>query len=380
MRPEEPEEDQSAGDATQIRSTGIVLLPGHEAHETGAHPENSERLNAVEQSLKAGRDWDRLTVLEARAAGVEDIARVHTDAHIDFIRDQSAAGPSWIDGDTTVSPGTYDVTMRASGAALVAVDAVSGGQGSDGVRRPDSLFALIRPPGHHATVDRAMGFCMFNHAAVAARYAQQVLGIERVAILDWDVHHGNGTQDIFEADPSVLFVSMHQWPLYPGSGWVDEVGTGEGRGFTVNLPMPPGSGNFEHNDAFDRVAGPMIDSFDPGLLIVSAGQDGHAADPLSNQSLTVAGFEALASRVAGLAARRGIGLVALHEGGYNPETLPDLDHAILAGFGGFPSRQFDRFTPPDPDHGTGTPLAEWAPRLEQVLEAQRPFWGAILDG
>jgi acetoin utilization deacetylase AcuC-like enzyme len=370
------EQEQSAGHDARPRRTGIVLQPGHEAHETGTHPENSERLTAVEQSLRAGHDWERLAVFEARAAGVEDIARVHTSAHIDFIHDQSVAGPCWIDGDTRVSPGTYEVTMRASGAALVAVDAVAGARPAGDSTRPDSLFALIRPPGHHATADRAMGFCMFNHAAVAARYAREVLGIERVAILDWDVHHGNGTQDIFESDPSVLFVSMHQWPLYPGSGWVDEVGSGPGRGFTVNVPMPPGSGNIEHVDAFDRVAGPVIDAFDPGLLIVSAGQDGHQADPLSDQALTVAGFGTLASRAAGLASRRGIGLVALHEGGYNPETLPILDHAILAGFGGFPTGLFDRHTLPQAADGAGGPVADWAPRLEQVLEAQRPFWGA----
>ena len=364
----------------QGRTTGIVLLPGHEAHETGAHPENSDRLYAVEESLRAGHDWERLTVLEARAAGPEDIARVHTAAHIDFIHDQSAAGPCWIDGDTRVSPGTWDVTMRASGAALVAVDAVSGVAPAGDAPRPDSLFALIRPPGHHATADRAMGFCMFNHAAVAARYAQEVLGIERVAILDWDVHHGNGTQDIFESDPSVLFISMHQWPLYPGTGWLDEAGGGEGRGFTVNLPMPPGSGDLEHVDAFDRVAGPVIEAFDPGLLIVSAGQDGHLADPLSNQALTADGFETLASRAAGLASRLGIGLVALHEGGYNPETLPELDHAILAGFGGFPSGLSDSGSPAGPEQGINGTLAEWSPRLDQVLQAQRPFWGAVLDG
>jgi acetoin utilization deacetylase AcuC-like enzyme len=359
------------------RKTGVVLLPGHEAHQTGAHPENSERLDAVERSLREGADWDRLTVLGAREATVEDIARAHTAAHIDFIRDQSAVGPSWIDGDTVVSPGTWLVTMKAAGAALVAVDAVTGTGQPGGGPGPDSLFALIRPPGHHATADRAMGFCMFNHAAVAARYAQAVLGIERVAILDWDVHHGNGTQDIFEADPSVLFISMHQWPLYPGTGWVDEVGSGEGKGFTVNLPMPPGSGDLEHADAFDRVAGPVIDAFDPGLLIVSAGQDGHLDDPLSNQRLTVAGFEALASRAAGLVARRDIGLVALHEGGYNPETLPDLDHAILAGFGGFADEGQDRRDPSDvsPQRAVSD---DWRLRLQQILEAQRPFWGAAL--
>ena len=360
-------------------STGVVLLPRHHEHHTGEHPENAARIDAVVDSLRSGPDWGDFEVLESpRAAGVEDIARVHSRAHIDLVRDHAAAGPTWIDGDTVVSPGTYDVTMRAAGAAMVAVDAVTGGDRAESTARPDSMFALIRPPGHHATADRAMGFCMFNHAAVAARYAQEVIGIERVAILDWDVHHGNGTQDIFEADSSVLFVSMHQWPLYPGSGWIDETGAGEGRGFTVNLPMPPGSGDFEHIDAFDRVVGPVIDAFDPGLLLVSAGQDGHVADPLSSQTLTVAGYNALAARAAGLAARLGIGLVAVHEGGYNPETMPILDHAILAGFGGFRTDLSDPWSPHSAAGAGGSCLDEWAARLEQIVDSQAPWWGRVL--
>jgi acetoin utilization deacetylase AcuC-like enzyme len=367
-------------EADSPRKTGVVLLPGHEGHDTGDHPESAERIDAVVRSLRAGPDWDAFEVLEARAAEVEDIARVHSQAHIDLVHDHAAAGPTWIDGDTAVSRGTYGVTMRAAGAAMVAVDAVTGADRPSGEGKPDSLFALIRPPGHHATAGQAMGFCMFNHAAVAARYALEVHGIERVAIFDWDVHHGNGTQDIFEADPSVLFISMHQWPLYPGTGWIDETGSDDGRGFTVNLPMPPGSGDFEHVDAFDRVVAPVIRDFNPGLLIVSAGQDGHVADPLSSQALTVAGYNALATRAAGLASGLGIGLVALHEGGYNPETLPVLDHAILAGFGGFRTNLTDPWSPHRASGAGGDSLADWAPRLNQIVAMQLEFWGDALRG
>jgi len=356
------------------RSTGIVLLPGHEQHDTGRHPENAERIDAVVDHLTTGPDRERLTVLEARRADEEDIARVHTRAHIDLVNDFSAAGPTWIDGDTVVSPGTYEVAMRAAGAAMVAVDEVCGRGASGSERSPDSLFALIRPPGHHATADRAMGFCMFNQAAVAARYAQEVLGVERVAILDWDVHHGNGTQDIFEADPSVLFISLHQWPLYPGTGWLEEVGTGDGRGQTVNLPMPPGSGDREHVDAIERVVLPIMSDFDPGLVIVSAGQDGHIADPLSSQSLTVAGYNELAARTADFAAARGIGIVAVHEGGYNPETLPLLDYAILAGFAGFPAAASDPWAR-EADAGDHE---GWTERIEHIEEIQRQHWPRAL--
>jgi acetoin utilization deacetylase AcuC-like enzyme len=359
------------------RRTGVVLLPGHEDHETGRHPENAERLDAVVEHLSSGPDRDRLRFIDARRASEDDIARVHTRAHIDLVSDYSVAGPTWIDGDTVVSPGTYEVAMRASGAAMAAVDDVVSPSGAESAA--DSMFALIRPPGHHATADRAMGFCMFNHGAVAARYAQQVRGIDRVAILDWDVHHGNGTQDIFEADPSVLFVSLHQWPLYPGSGWLEEVGSGAGTGTTVNLPMPPGSGDFEHCDAFDNVVLPVMAAFDPGLVIVSAGQDGHVADPLSSQALTVDGFNALASRAGAFAAERGIGLVAVHEGGYNPETLPALDSAILAGFGNYPA---DLADPWSRTVTGGLPAISahsgWDERLEHIIEIQRPYWPGTL--
>ena len=212
-----------------------------------------------------------------------------------------------------------------------------------------------------------MGFCLFNNAGVAARYAQQELGIERVAILDWDVHHGNGTQDIFYADPSVLFISTHQWPLYPGTGWAEETGTGEGEGFTVNLPMPSGSGDFEHLDAMDRIIEPVLEQFDPGLLIVSAGQDGHVGDQLAGQMLTASGFNAMARRSAEFAKRHGIGLVALHEGGYNLDTLPRLDHAILAGFGGFETDLTEPVEVPRME-------VDWTSRLEEIRSAQEKYW------
>jgi acetoin utilization deacetylase AcuC-like enzyme len=232
--------------------------------------------------------------------------------------------------------------------------------------RPDSLFTLTRPPGHHTGVDKAMGFCLLNHVSIAARYAQAQYGIERVAILDWDVHHGNGTQDIHWEDPSVLFVSLHQWPLYPGTGWLDAVGAGPGTGATVNLPMPPGSGDREYLEALDRVALPVIEAFRPGLLLVSAGQDGHAADPLSEQRISLAGFRGMAERAAALARRLGIGLVAVHEGGYNVTTLPAIDRAIVAGLGGFDVPLDDLYVAADSD-----PPAEWPDRLREVLDVQR---------
>ncbi len=343
--------------------TGLVILREQAGHETGSHPENANRFPGVLDRLGEDSMKHDLPILESREALVEDLLRAHTEYHVENVRAAAENGPTWLDGDTVASPHSYEVALRSAGASLVAVDAVTGPEKS-----ADSLFAIIRPPGHHATADRAMGFCLFSNAAVAARYAREQLGIDRVAVLDWDVHHGNGTQDILYDDPSVLFVSFHQWPLYPGSGWIDEVGVGEGRGFTVNLPMPPGSGDLEHIEGFNAIAGPILDQFNPGLLIVSAGQDGHVADELASQNLTAAGYHGLAQASAEFAASRGIGLVALHEGGYNPNTLPLLDHAIYAGIGGFaPDLTGDAPAPETEEIG-------WHERLVQIRRIQSAYW------
>ncbi|MBK5111275.1 MAG: histone deacetylase [Thermoleophilia bacterium] len=349
------------------RTTGLILLPDQALHDTGDHPENGRRIPAVLDHLYRAPEWSELAVIESRQAEPDDILRVHGQGHLELIESRAAAGPGWIDGDTPISPGSYEVALKAAGAAMAGVDSMLGDPGSG----PDSLFALIRPPGHHATPDRAMGFCLFNNAAVAARYAQHRHGVDRVAILDWDVHHGNGTQDAFWEDPSVLVISMHQWPLYPGTGWLAETGAGEGEGLTVNLPMPPGCGDREYLEAMGAVVEPALEAFDPGLLIVSAGQDGHFADPLSNEAITATGYNRMADRAASLAGRLGIGLIAVHEGGYNLATLPRLDRAILAGFGSYAT---------DLDEGaTGLPGGQgfdpgWDDRLREILKAQRPYW------
>lgn len=347
--------------------TGVVLLPDQEDHDTGEHPESIRRLPPVVRRLRESVDWDRLFIMHPRSASVEDLLRSHDRSYVDSIRRADADGPVWLDTDTKAGPGSYGLALRASGAALTAVDAVA----MEAFWRPDSLFALIRPPGHHALRDRGMGFCLFNQASIAARYAQVTYPIDRVAILDWDVHHGNGIQDIHYDDPSVLYISMHQRPLYPGTGPVDEIGEGEGRGFNVNLPMPPGSGDREYRQAMDEVVKPILDSFNPQLMIVSAGQDGHAADPLSNQMISATGFRDMAARVAAFAKSKGIGLVVLHEGGYNISTLPQLDHAILGGLGSFETDLTDVFAEDAP------PVDAWPGRLTEILEVQAPHWPVL---
>jgi acetoin utilization deacetylase AcuC-like enzyme len=348
--------------------TGVVLLPRQERHDPGEHPENVRRLPGVVDVLKGWEHWERLFVLAPRYARVEDAVRSHDPGFVELLRAVQHDAPIWLDTDTRISRESFESCLLATGAALAAVDAVA----MEAYHRPDSMFTLTRPPGHHTGRDRAMGFCLLNHVSIAARYAQEQYGHERVAILDWDVHHGNGTQEIHWDDPSVLLVSLHQWPLYPGTGWLDECGGPHAPGTTINVPMPPGSGDREYLEALDRVALPAIEAFAPQLLLISAGQDGHAADPLSNQLLSLAGFRAMAARAAALARRMGIGLVAVHEGGYNVSTLAAIDRAILAGLGDLPVAEDDVFVPPD-----AAPPAEWQQRLHEVLSAQRAHWPQV---
>ena len=270
-------------------------------HPTGHHhhPERPERLAILLESLGRGRDGVR--------ASREQIERAHDSAYVEAIA--SIHAETWLDGDTLAGPTTWEAARLAAGCAIAAVE--TGG------------FALVRPPGHHALRGHAMGFCIVNNVAVAARHAQDALDIERVAIVDWDVHHGNGTDAIFRGDDSVLVVSLHQWPFYPGSG-----GPGTSDGSTLNVPLAAGSGDTEYVAAFRDLVEPVVTAFDPELVLVSAGFDAHVDDPLAGMEVTEAGFTELARRSAQLGPR----VAAVLEGGYNLATLPRLVDAARRGF------------------------------------------------
>ena len=323
-----PPDQQAGRERTALFRSRVF----HE-HDTGDHPENAGRLLAIDTEL------ERLELLAGRPefpfnAALDDIlARVHDPRYIAGIREFSAQGGGWLDADTRVGARSVDVAALAAGAGVAAVDAALDGRAQHG-------FVLARPPGHHATPSRGMGFCLFNTVAVAAAHAL-TRGLERVLIVDWDVHHGNGTQEAFFETDEVLFCSVHQWPLYPGTGVASERGAGRGAGYTINVPMAPGADDDAYLDVFDQVILPAANTFRPQLVLISAGFDAHATDPLGGMLVTEQGFGNLARRVVEVAEKHADGrVVAFLEGGYDPRALAksvlaalaelDGDHASLA--------------------------------------------------
>src|SRR5436190_528443 len=264
----------------------VLRHPSSLRHDTGAHPERAARITAIEQQLE-GRDWLGWEVRESAAAGRSLVEAVHPPGYVDAIEQFSAAGGGNLDLDTVVSSDSFEAALHSAGGAAEVVDAVLEG-------RAPVAFSMHRPPGHHAEATRAMGFCLFNNMAIAARHALDAHGLSRVLVLDWDVHHGNGTNDIFHADPQVLFASIHQWPLYPGTGAASDEGSGPGEGYTVNLPVPGGSGDALWCSLVEHVVTPLATAFAPELVLVSAGFDAHADDPLASCEVTDDGYATMA--------------------------------------------------------------------------------------
>jgi acetoin utilization deacetylase AcuC-like enzyme len=299
-----------------VAKTGIYFHPDCLEHDTGpGHPERPMRLSAIASRLHASGLWSAADVRQPPPAEPADLGRVHSERYLRALPARCELAPDLLDADTSVCPASWRVARLAAGAAVEACRNVLAGTWAN-------AFCAVRPPGHHAEHDRAMGFCLLNNVAVAAAWLLAQGGLERVAILDWDVHHGNGTQHLFEDSPRVFYASLHQWPLYPGTGAAVERGVGPGLGATLNCPMDPGSGDREWLAAFEDTVLPALDAFRPEFVLVSAGFDAHKADPLAGIELSEQGFRELSRGILELAAHTAGGrLVSLLEGGYDLGAL-----------------------------------------------------------
>jgi acetoin utilization deacetylase AcuC-like enzyme len=305
----------------------LLRHPSSLEHDTGTHPERPARIVAIERALEE-RDWLGWDVRESPAADLAAVEAVHPAGYVRAIEQISAAGGGSLDVDTVTSEGSYRAALHSAGGAVALVDALLGDEG------PRFGASLHRPPGHHALPARAMGFCLFNNAAVAARRALDRWGAERVLILDWDVHHGNGTNDIFHSDPDVLYASIHESPLYPGTGPASDTGSGAGEGFTVNLPVPGGSGDAAWCSLVEHVIVSLGLEYGPRLILISAGFDAHVRDPLATCEVTRRGFAQMAASMRGLADELDVPLGVVLEGGYDLEGLAEGTVATLEVVGG----------------------------------------------
>ena len=319
-------QDGNPPDIPRSLPTALLCDPAYRLHTTGAfHPEQPARMDAVLQGLHLAGLLNRCQLIAPRPASDEELLRVHTPAYLAQVQADINAGRHELStGDTAIGPESERIARLAAGGAIATVEAVMAGPVAH-------AFAAVRPPGHHASADRGMGFCVYNNIAIAARHLQAVHGLERVLIADWDVHHGNGTAAIFAADPSVLFCSTHQAPHYPGTGSRSERGQGAGEGFTLNVPLPAGSGGAAVLAAWQEQLLPAIEAFAPQFVLISAGFDGRRGDPLGDFQLDDADFAALTRLLLGVAVRHAGGrLVSVLEGGYD---LPGLAAAAAAHMG-----------------------------------------------
>jgi acetoin utilization deacetylase AcuC-like enzyme len=297
-------------------AVSLIYDPAYLRHNTGPHhPENAHRLEVILDTLERSGVISRLREVAPAAASIEDLVRCHRPEMVDHIRRLCESSEHYLDADTRISHESYAVALLAAGAAITAVDSVMQEEGG-------RAFGLVRPPGHHATVAHPMGFCLFNNVAIGARYAQKAYGIERVLIIDWDVHHGNGTQEIFWNDPTIFYFSTHQYPFYPGTGDSSETGGGRGEGFTLNIPLRAGTPAHTHREAFADALHSIHQRFQPDLVIISAGFDSRQGDLLGGLMLNDNDFSEMTKETLRIAEKHSAGrIVSLLEGGYNPELL-----------------------------------------------------------
>lgn len=297
----------------------VVKDPRFQDHQTPpGHPESPQRVSAINHAIESADT--NFSTISPRLVLEDELTSTHSPSYIEDLTKKAKIAENTgslisIDPDTVMSPKTFETAKLASGAALSAIDSLK-------AKDHDSAFVAVRPPGHHALKDRAMGFCLFNNVAIAARYAIEIAGYKRVFILDWDVHHGNGTQDIFYNQSEIMFVSLHQHPFWPpGSGTFDEPGTGEGKGFNLNIPLPEGTGDTGYLQTLDQIVVPVCSEFNPDLILVSAGYDAHQEDFIAGQNITTVGFAMMSQRIADLRDNLGANVLCLLEGGYNVHAL-----------------------------------------------------------
>jgi len=338
--------------------TAVVIDPDFLKHQPGhAHPERPERLKIL-LDLTRGLHGSDLQILPPRPAKKEEVSSCHSSEYIDLVRSTSEINRYALDGDTVTCADSYGIALLAVGGFLRLLDSVSAFDFRNG-------FALVRPPGHHATRDRAMGFCLFNTVAIGAQYLKRLYGARRILIMDWDVHHGNGTQDNFYQDPSVLYISTHQYPYYPGTGAIEEVGNGKGEGYTVNIPLPAGCGDEEYLCVFKEIVIPIADKYQPEWVLVSAGFDPHQHDPLGGMRVTEKGFGIMASMLLELAQKHAAGKIAfLLEGGYNLEALRNSVSVVLEKMKGE-----DRSGP-----AVQIGMQRVDPLIRKILKFQEKYW------
>jgi acetoin utilization deacetylase AcuC-like enzyme len=330
--------------------------PSSLRHDTGSHPERPARIVAIERELSR-LDWVGYRHVSSPAVDRAVLTAVHPERYVATIEAAANAGGAQLDLDTVVSAGSFEAALHAAGGAVALVDLLLDGDAPCG-------FSAHRPPGHHAESARGMGFCLFNNIAVAARYALDVRGLERVMILDWDVHHGNGTNDIFHASRQVLFVSIHQSPLYPGSGRASDVGAPEAAGFTINLPVAPGSGDDVYGSLVEHVAAPLARAFAPQLILISAGFDAHREDPLADCDVTDQGFGAMARATRRVGDELAAPVGAVLEGGYALDALARcVAVAMQALAGAGEPRPGEQMAPAGAAREAIARIAQWWPRL-----------------
>ena len=345
-------------------SLAIIKDERYLEHDAGAgHPESPNRLRVIHDLV--GKEFGGLPAIAPRLASEDELALVHDPSYIRKVAETEGKAHSRLDPDTGLSAKSYEVARLAAGGLLNGVDALFQTPNSQ-LPAPDSVFAFVRPPGHHAERNRAMGFCLFNNVAIAAVYAREKYGLQRILIVDWDLHHGNGTQHAFYDDPGVLYFSSHQYPYYPGSGGFNEVGSGKGEGFNVNAPFPTGFGDAEYLAVYERILKPIALEYKPDLVLISAGFDPYVKDPLGGMKVTEDGFGALASLIRDIAEQTCGGKVLLAlEGGYNPEGLREGVRAVLNVF----------MKSHKPTAASAAPAANRV--IQSVISHQKKYWKSL---